>query len=282
MARMPGNIIRSRGGNFCGDSTTRCSAKAGLEAVTVSEAIARHRNVSPLKSLVPGSWINANFNVWIGAPEDNRAWDYLHHAREFYAQNAARASEAQRKLAFEEILIAEGSDWNWWYGPEHHSANDRDFDELYRKHLSNIYQALGATPPDYLAQPITAGEVRPAFTPQTAYIHPRVTGDKIRYFEWMGAAIFTADQRAGAMHGKQFLLDSVYAGIDSAFVYGRLDFAGPVPDMEFDVVVNLESWANGEARPRRTLRLDAKVEDRKLTGWKVEGGKNLVSFFVQG
>ena len=245
--------------------------EAGLEAVTVSEAIARHRNISPLKSLVPGSWINANFNVWIGAPEDNRAWDYLHQAREFYAQHAAHASEAQRKLAFEEILIAEGSDWNWWYGPEHHSANDRDFDELYRKHLSNVYQALGATPPDYLAQPITAGEVRPAFTPQTHYIHPRVTGDMIRYFEWMGAAIFTADQRAGAMHGKQFLLDSVYAGIDSTFVYGRLDFAGAVPDMEFDLVVNLESWANGEPRPRRTLRLDAKVQDRKLTGWKVDG-----------
>ncbi len=242
-----------------------------LEAVTVSEAIARHRDFSLLRSLVPGSWIHANFNVWIGAPEDNRAWDYLYHAREFYTQNAARASVAQRKLAFEEILIAEGSDWNWWYGPEHHSANDRDFDELYRKHLSNVYQALGATPPDYLARPITAGEVRPDFTPQTHYIHPRVTGDKIRYFEWMGAAIFTADQRAGAMHGRQFILDSVYAGINSVFVYGRLDFAGPVPDMGFDLVVNLESWATGEARPRRTLRLDAKVENRRLTGWKVEG-----------
>jgi alpha-amylase/alpha-mannosidase (GH57 family) len=245
--------------------------EAGLEAVTVAEATTRHRNFSPLKSLVPGSWIHANFNVWIGAPEDNRAWDYLYHAREFYAQNAARASKAQQRLAFEEILIAEGSDWNWWYGPEHHSANDHDFDELYRRHLSNIYQALGAAPPDYLSHPITAGEVRPAFTPQTAYIHPRVSGDKIRYFEWMGAAVFTADQRAGAMHGKQFLLDSVYAGIDSAFVYGRLDFAGPVPDMEFDLVVNLESWASAEARPRRTLRFDAKVADRQLTGWKVEG-----------
>jgi len=251
--------------------------EGGLEAVTVSEAIARHRNLSPLKSLVPGSWINANFNVWIGAPEDNRAWDYLQNAREFYAQNAAGASEAQRKLAFEEILIAEGSDWNWWYGPEHHSANDRDFDELYRKHLSNVYQALGAPPPDYLAQPITGGEVRPAFTPQTAYIHPRVSGDNIRYFEWMGAAVFTADQRAGAMHGKQFLLDSVYAGIDSTFVYGRLDFAGTVPEMEFDLVVNLESWASGEARPRRTLRLDARVENQKLTEWKVDGREGSAS-----
>ena len=93
---------------------------------------------------MPGSWINANFNVWIGAPEDNRSWDHLYHARNFYAEAAGRATEAQRKLALEELFIAEGSDWNWWYGPEHHSANDREFDELYRKHLSNVYQALGA------------------------------------------------------------------------------------------------------------------------------------------
>jgi len=35
--------------------------------------------------------------------------------------------------------------------------------------------------------------------------------------------------------------------------------------------VNLESWASGEARPRRTLRLDAQVRDCRLTEWKVEG-----------
>jgi alpha-amylase/alpha-mannosidase (GH57 family) len=243
----------------------------GIEAVTISEAIARHKNFGRLMALVPGSWINANFNVWIGAPEDNRAWDYLHHAREFYAQNAAQGNESQRDLAFEEILIAEGSDWNWWYGPEHHSANDRDFDELYRKHLSNVYQALGATPPDYLAQPITGVEARPSFTPQTAYIHPRVAGDKVRYFEWMGAAVYTADHRAGAMHGKQFLLDAVYAGIDDTYVYGRLDFKGNVPDMDFEIVVNLESWAVGEPRPRRTLRLDASVHERRIKEWKVAG-----------
>jgi alpha-amylase/alpha-mannosidase (GH57 family) len=242
-----------------------------IEAVSISEAIARHRDFGRLPTLVPGSWINANFNVWIGAPEDNRAWDYLHHAREFYNQNASRASEAQRKLAFEEILIAEGSDWNWWYGPEHHSANDRDFDELYRKHLSNVYQMLGAVPPDYLAQPIVGGEVRPSFTPQTAYIHPRITGDKMRYFEWMGAAVYTSNHRAGAMHGKQFLLDSVHAGIDNTYVYGRLDFKDKMPDKDFDLVVNLESWASGEPRPRRSLRLETMVQEKMIREWKVEG-----------
>ena len=251
----------------------------GLEAVTVSEAIARHKDFGKLTSLVPGSWINANFNVWIGAPEDNRAWDYLYNAREFYAQNAARGNEAQRKLAFDEILISEGSDWNWWYGPEHHSANDRDFDELYRKHLSNVYQALGSTPPDYLAQPITGAEVRPSFVPQTAYIHPRITGDKVRYFEWMGAAAYTADHRAGSMHGKQFLLDAVYAGIDATHLYGRIDFTGKLPDADFEVVVNIESWAPREPRPRRALRVEASARDHKVKEWKIESsdGQTLAS-----
>src|SRR6202166_3724840 len=243
--------------------------EAGLEALTVSEAIQRHRDVSPLPSIVPGSWIYANFNVWIGAPEDNRAWDYLYHAREFYAQHASQATEAQRKLAFEELLIAEGSDWNWWYGPEHHSANDRDVDELYRKHLSNVYQALGATPPDYLSQPISGVEARPQYTPQTSYIHPRITGDMVRYFEWMGAAVHTADHRAGAMHGKQFLVDSVHTGIDESNVYGRLDFAGKPPASNFDLVVNLESWAADGQRARRALRVDVQVQSGKPATWQV-------------
>jgi alpha-amylase/alpha-mannosidase (GH57 family) len=246
-----------------------------IEAVTVSEAIARHQNCSYLNSLTPGSWISANFNVWIGAPEDNKAWDYLYHARNLYAETATGAAEDQRKLAFEELLIAEGSDWNWWYGPEHHSANDRDFDELYRKHLSNVYHALGRTPPDYLAQPIAGIEARPYFTPQAAYIHPRVTGDMVRYFEWMGAARYTADRRSGSMHGKQFLLDAVYAGIDELCVYGRLDFASGVPDGSFQLVVNLESRAKPGTPTRCELRLDAVVESGQLQSWKLtdERGK---------
>jgi alpha-amylase/alpha-mannosidase (GH57 family) len=241
----------------------------GVEAVTISEAIARHKHFHALNSLVPGSWIHANFNVWIGAPEDNKSWDYLYHARTLYEEIGSRVSEAQRKLAYEELLIAEGSDWNWWYGPEHHSANDREFDELYRKHLSNVYQALGATPPDYLAQPIAGMTGRPAFTPQTHYIHPRIEGDMVRYFEWMGAAVYTADRRAGAMHGKQFLVDSVQAGIDEENVYGRLDFAGESPEADFDLVVNLESWASDETQPRRVLRLDVKIVDGSVQSWQV-------------
>jgi alpha-amylase/alpha-mannosidase (GH57 family) len=242
-----------------------------IEAVTVSEAIERHKNVNVLKSLVPGSWINANFNVWIGAPEDNHSWDYLYHARNFYSQASANCSAQQQKTAFEELLIAEGSDWNWWYGPEHHSANDREFDELYRKHLSNVYQMLGATPPDYLAQPIMQGVVQPVFQPQTHYIHPLIDGKTVRYFEWMGAAHYTADRSSGSMHGKVFHLESIYAGIDESDVYGRIDFADRLEGI-FEIVVNLESWADASNRARRALRLNVEIADARISWVKLADG----------
>ncbi len=256
----------------------------GLEAVTVSEAIERHKNAPKLASLVPGSWINANFDIWIGSAEDNKSWDYLAAARTFYTQAAPMAPAEKRQLAYEEILIAEGSDWNWWYGPEHHSANDRDFDELYRTHLSNIYQTLGAAPPVYLAQAIAGGAVRPTVAPQTAYIHPRVRADFTRYFDWMGAAMYTTDRRAGAMHGKVFLLDAIYAGIDEDNLYGRLDFIGGIPEEEFELIVTCDrtgpaeqAAAAGPGGARKmaaehvppSVRLELRIENRAIAFWRL-------------
>jgi alpha-amylase/alpha-mannosidase (GH57 family) len=243
-----------------------------IEAVTVSEAIVRQQELGRLASLIPGSWINANFNVWIGAVEDNRSWDYLSAARDFYTQAEASAQPAARELVWEELLIAEGSDWNWWYGPEHHSANDREFDELYRKHLGNVYQALGAAPPEYLAQPICAGVGRPVFVPQTAYIHPRIEGDLVRYFAWVGAAMYTADRHSGAMHGRQVLLDSVYAGIDEQNLYGRVDFAGTPPNDDYDLLVNIEATAGSQRA--RSFRLDVRTKDGEIASWQLaEAGR---------
>ena len=139
-----------------------------------------------------------------------------------------------------------------------------------------VYQALGATPPDYLAQPIISGTVQPLLTPQTNYIHPRISGDMIRYFEWMGAAHYTADRRQGAMHGKVFLMDSIYAGIDDKNIYGRLDFTGGIPEGDFEIVINLESWADRAVRPRRSLRLSVEAVEGGLSAPRIsENGEAL-------
>jgi len=247
-----------------------------IEAVTVSEAIERHKesHFGRLNRLVPGSWINANFNVWIGAPEDNKAWDLLSEARDYYDRNANRVSATQRNLAWEELLIAEGSDWNWWYGPEHHSANDRDFDELYRKHLSNVYTALEGVPPEELTVPIASGIVRPSYHPQTAYVRATVDGMISGYFEWMGAASYTSDQRSSAMHGKQFLLDAVYAGLDADSLSGRLDFHRGLPDKPYQIIVNFEVRRDGKNRYTRvaSYRPVVDAQGQSLLKWVLTNG----------
>jgi alpha-amylase/alpha-mannosidase (GH57 family) len=248
-----------------------------VEPVTISEAIKLHReeDFGQLKHLVPGSWIDANFNVWIGAPEDNHAWDLLAEAREYYDRHSHRVSDAQRQIAWEELLIAEGSDWNWWYGPEHHSANDRDFDELYRKHLSNVYHALEGIPPEELSTPIGSGVARPSYAPQTAFVRARVDGLVSGYFEWMGAASYTSDQRTSAMHGKQFLLDAVYAGVDADSLSGRLDFHYGAPDGVYRRGVNIELWrvAGDRKAAPELYRLTIDAAGRDVRRWALTNGR---------
>ena len=249
-------------------------AKAGMEMVTVSEAIEREQNPAPLESLVPGSWINANFNVWIGAPEDNKSWNYLKAARDFYSEHAEQADEAKRNLAFEEILISEGSDWNWWYGPEHHSANDAEFDDLYRKHLSNVYRALDATPPDYLTQPILEVQrPEPQWVPQTSYIHPSIDGDDLRYFDWIGAAVLQADSRDSAMHGHEMLLDGLHCGIDENHLYGRV-FLEKAGVSAVDLAIQVESWAPEALQAARKMKLDAAIAEGRIVSWKLSDEKS--------
>ncbi|HKD45357.1 MAG TPA: glycoside hydrolase family 57 protein [Candidatus Angelobacter sp.] len=250
-----------------------------LEALTFSEAIERESRPAKLGSIFPGSWINANFDVWIGSPEDNLAWDYLSAAHNFYTERSSAASAEQKNLAYEELLIAEGSDWNWWYGPEHHSANDRDFDELYRKHLANVYQALGASPPYALAQPITAVPGEPRFHPQSAYIHPVIDGKDIGYFDWVGAATHVAERRSSAMHGRAFLLEAGYAGIDEANLYCRLDFAEAIHEWashDTHIVVTVEPEV-GES-VGSAFRLEADVSGGQLQAWRFskEGDNKII------
>lgn len=230
-----------------------------IRAVTASEALqlAEHGRIS---QLVPGSWINANFDVWIGAEEDNHAWDLLSDAREFFAANASRPALDPKNvsLAQEELYIAEGSDWNWWYGPEHSTENDEEFDRLYRKHLSNIYGLLGASPPDELAVPLKRPHGQPLNVPPAGEIEPVIDGMVSNYFEWLGAGVYRPAVRSDAMHGPPCTLDMVYYGCSQTAFYLRLDLnresVRAHPDLEMRVTVEA----------KHTLRVAAHTTAGKL------------------
>ena len=213
----------SRNGRpFLRELYQRISEDAGLSAVTVGEAL-RRMTPEPLDRIFPGSWINANFDVWIGAEEDNQAWSELLRARQTY-DDAIGEGEAQRQLAFEELLIAEGSDWCWWYGPEHSSDNREEFDQLYRSHLANVYRFLNLMPPEELSRPILRVKVPAVLIQPSGPIKAVIDGEVTSFFEWLGAGVYRVDERSGSMHGKKFLVKEVQFGSDGICFYLRVDF----------------------------------------------------------
>ncbi len=124
-----------------------------LEAVTHSEACERVP-VEPLNWLAPGSWASANFSIWIGHEEDHEAWRWILQAREALMALRQDLSGEQWQLAYEELLIAEGSDWMWWFGSDFSSDQDAIFDALFRQHIGNVYRFAGLPIPEDLSKPI--------------------------------------------------------------------------------------------------------------------------------
>jgi len=188
-----------QGRPFLREVYSRLERHPSLRTVTMAEACAGATERLP--TLHPGSWINADFYIWIGHGDDRRAWGQLSRARRALDHATGVASPDALSAAREELLIAEGSDWCWWYGDDHHSDHDRDFDDLFRRHVRNVYRALGLPIPDDLfVTNITTMPPKVNLQAPTGLTFPRIDGRDSSYFEWLGAGSVAPLATAGAMH----------------------------------------------------------------------------------
>ena len=128
-----------------------------IQTVTPSEYLEMHQNnLDVIENLYPASWFQPNYATWIGEVDENLAWDYLYQVREDFeiAKNSNNYSSDQINAAYEYILLAEGSDWFWWYGDDQDSSVDEYFDKAFRTLLSNVYIELNTEIPEFLDEPI--------------------------------------------------------------------------------------------------------------------------------
>lgn len=197
-----------------------------LRMVTVSEALAE-LPTTPLRRVAPGSWINGDFNIWIGHPEENQAWDLLDRARSESGLDTQIASLIENpRQEFPEALLhllrAEGSDWFWWYGDHHVTAQADLFDTLFRRHLEALYKATGKIPPESLYQPIKPPRRRRSIEEPRVHFTPHIDGLVSDYFEWLGAGRAELGT-SGAMHAATELFSVLYFGYDRDNFYLRID-----------------------------------------------------------
>jgi alpha-amylase/alpha-mannosidase (GH57 family) len=232
----PGN-----GREFLREFYRRIQSDLDFRALTASEAIAAAGEIPTTTGIFPASWINANFDVWIGHSEDVAAWELLWDAREAYGRaveahkkgRPGAPTETALKVAHESLLAAEGSDWCWWYGPEHSTANDAEFDALYRKHLTAIYLALGQVAPEELAKPIKRRPEHAVQLAPTGFLRVKVDGRDTSYFEWLGAGLYSPERRGGSMHGRVYYLHELRYGFEDDRFCVRIDpFADALCELE--------------------------------------------------
>ncbi len=203
----------------------RCAEKTSIRPVKIGESLREHPATDKIGQLFAGSWISHNFAIWIGHEEDNTAWDLLHETRDYLQQmdRLKAASPETLARAWEEIYIAEGSDWYWWYGDDHSSAQDALFDQLFRKHLKNVYLILKTPYPPQLDRPISRGAHRLIHTQPKGLLAVHVDGRRT-YFEWINAGKYVSGSERGTMTMvTQSLVSEVHFGFDRERLLLRID-----------------------------------------------------------
>jgi alpha-amylase/alpha-mannosidase (GH57 family) len=197
-----------------------------IRPVRIGEFVREHPPRETLDRLFAGSWISHNFAIWIGHSEDNRGWDALHETRTFLVEavHSGAFDPAAVESAWEEIYIAEGSDWFWWYGDDHSSAQDGLFDHLFRKHLRNVYAILGCDPPGSLFVPISrAAAPRRLHGQPLSFLRVKLDG-RPTYFEWIDAARYVCGNERTTMNlASRGILRAIWFGFDAERLLVRVD-----------------------------------------------------------
>jgi len=203
----------------------RLSESQAVYPTTVSDYLDKHPPKDELQNLYTGSWINHNFDIWIGDPEENAGWNYVGRTREFLEKESRKGiiSKEKLKLAWMNLYAAEGSDWFWWYGDDFSTDCDEEFDLIFRTHLSNVYTVTGHDVPDYLKESILyVKEVQPA-QPPIAFIEPVIDGVNTYFYEWTDSGYHDVERYGGTLYRGESYLSRVYFGFNKKTLFLRFD-----------------------------------------------------------
>jgi alpha-amylase/alpha-mannosidase (GH57 family) len=198
----------------------------------------------PLDSLASGSWISGNFDIWIGADEKNKAWELLDMTKESYDENKSSLDEETIKKVEKEFLIALGSDWFWWYGDDHFTELNHQFDEQFRAHLKNIYELMDISVPDSIFTPIVKKEKgKQLHIPPKDFIFPVVDGNNSNFFEWLNSGEIDIKKEFSTMDSSASIVDYLYYGKDrdcNLYVYLKGDKIKSKSDEDLELRVNID------------------------------------------
>ncbi|MCK9372335.1 MAG: glycoside hydrolase family 57 protein [Sulfuricurvum sp.] len=168
-----------------------------------------------IDSIIPGSWINGDFAIWMGQEEKNRAWELLYQAKRDFDKVRGSLDADAVKFIRKELMIAQGSDWYWWFGDTHYTVQKGEFDQLFRKHLKNIYLLMNQAIPENLYVPLITYQTHEVHTLPKNTITIGNNGLHSSFFEWMGAGEFNLEKMGSVMDSSTPFVKKVLYGNDT-------------------------------------------------------------------
>jgi len=216
----------ANGNEFLRHLYGRLSTDASLQTVTISDYLERFPPRRQLTKIYAGSWINQNLETWIGEDDQNRAWDYLARARArliAWQSNYPLADVETLAKAWEQIYIAEGSDWFWWYYSRNKVGQEHLFDGEFRLHLANVFNVIGHPVPGWLKQPVATAVERARYRPVSGPISPRLAVQDEASPDWTGAGYVEPAVSTGPTQRGASILRRLYFGYGPASLFLRLE-----------------------------------------------------------
>src|SRR5262249_34849806 len=197
------------------------AASPSIRTRTFSEVAAEHGEALRLERIHSGSWIDADFHIWVGHPEKNRAWDLV--ARTRSALTRAGITPESRPDAWGALFAAEGRDWFWWLGEDHFTADRGLFEQLFRGHLRAALTGADLPVPAELHIPVFEPSVRSvARNSPIGFLRPSVDGAITHYYEWELCGHYHLLGSGGAMHRSGATVKDLYYSFDAARSFPRL------------------------------------------------------------
>mgnify|MGYP001386886039 CR=1 FL=1 len=255
-----------------------------IEPITFSEYLNSQKTIPTLRNLKPGSWISGNFRTWSGDPEKNKGWDLLAKGRKLIAAREQLIDTRDLEESSRHMMIAEGSDWFWWYGDGNFTPYMEEFDRLFRMHLRAAIEKAGGTPPDELSGNLFREDRTARFIKSPIdFIHPVIDGKITSFYEWDAGGLYKPSSFRGTMHGKgSSFLTAFSFGFDLNKLYLRFDGHRNIRD-EFDrqemgLTIDVISPTKKTIHIDSSLFMDVTANGKKITGPgnpKMAGGEIL-------
>lgn len=188
-----------------------------LETVLISDYIEADEHKKVLNKITLGSSIDKSFKYWIGDETKNKAWAYLKNTKDVF--DSAPKNSENLEAARRELVIAQGSDWFWWYGEPNNSGQDFIFDYMFREHLKNVYTLLGYEIPEYLNNSLI-NKIEIPFKHPAKNISPKMDGLYTSDDDWYNAGLISLLD--GPVHRENKNVDKIKFGCDDENMYFRL------------------------------------------------------------